>query len=195
VGEAPEQYRLTKKIGAGGFGSVYEAIKLADQNEHILKRICFRKVRREPDDNEKYTEVVMLQKTQELSNVVKLCSHFTTQHHLYLVFEKKANTTDLSEFVQMNSPISELNAKYILLQMLKVVIQLMLLRIIHGDLKPSNFIIDWTNFVIQLCDFGSAMPYEMRVYRSFRGTKQYAPPEYIMFHGYTADAINTWSLG
>ena len=48
---------------------------------------------------------------------------------------------------------------------------------------------------MKIIDFGSASSLKKGEYKVFRGTREYAPPEWIKNGAYTADGLNVWSLG
>ena len=64
----------------------------------------------------------------------------------------------------------------------------------HGDIKDENIFIDETNH-IKLIDFGAAAYFHEYLFKEFKGTSVYSPPEWIKHGRYTAEGLAVWSLG
>src|SRR5262249_40431214 len=66
--------------------------------------------------------------------------------------------------------------------------------ILHGDLKPSNFLVVGLDQRVVLLDFGLARPLGATQEREFAGTPAYMAPEQVMGHDLSA-AADWYSFG
>jgi len=70
------------------------------------------------------------------------------------------------------------------------------LGICHRDIKPQNLLVDPTNHVLKICDFGSAkklLKGEVNV--SYICSRYYRAPELIFGATEYNNAIDVWSVG
>lgn len=118
----------------------------------------------------------------------------------YLVFELM--NADLSGMIKTmktlpNPMMSPDWVKYLTWQMLLGVEQCHRHRIIHRDLKPQNILIDTTNGLVKLADFGLARSFSLplRPYTHEVVTLWYRSPEVLLGQNVYSPAIDIWSLG
>lgn len=72
---------------------------------------------------------------------------------------------------------STVEAKMYLQELLKALIFCHSRNIIHGDIKPSNIVIDKEKNLLRLIDFGSSVMYGIDENYDIRGTLNYLSPE------------------
>lgn len=166
-------YDLVREIGKGGFGVVYEA---KDQNG---TRFALKVMRSTPFVSEEYLKQVM-QNTVEVSrkcaglNVVGALASGVFDGKYYIV-SRYFNNGSLEHFLKKNN-LSLSQKLNILLSMAETLSLIHSKGIIHGDIKPANFLIsdEGTPFVgdfyfdINKNSLSSGMP---------KGTIEYMSPE------------------
>ena len=70
------------------------------------------------------------------------------------------------------------------------------LGICHRDIKPQNLLVDPTNHVLKICDFGSAIrSIKGEVNVSYICSRYYRAPELIFGATEYNNAIDVWSVG
>ena len=177
-----EQWKVTKKIGKGGFGEVYQGMDLVTKELVALKvesskaKKCFIHV-----------EVDVLRKLQGHSskNICHFIGHGRTDQINYIVMQLQGKDIDQLRREQQQQSFSLSTTLRLGYQMLKAIKAIHDVGFLHRDIKPSNFALGRTmqnRRQIFMLDFGLARQYlnangEVRPPRSpvgFRGTTKYA---------------------
>lgn len=195
--QQPEsQYQRRYCIGQGGFGRVFMAVRLSDQQTVIIKRVPIIKAKKDPMDPTIFREVKYLKKVTELDNVCILLDSYVTRKHLNLVFKNTSTySTDLVVYREHRKNMTEKRVRCIFLQCVKALLELEFIGILHGDIKPQNILIDWPETKITLIDFGSARQFSNEPCLTFGGTLAFSPPEWLEKKSYQPDKLNVWSMG
>jgi proto-oncogene serine/threonine-protein kinase Pim-2 len=188
-------YIIQERIGSGSFGKIYQAIRMSNREEVIIKRVAKRNARTDTDNN--FLEVKYLKKAADLPNVTTLIDVFTTRMHLFLVFKKeRGSIMDLNGYINLRQHISERKGKYIFMQLVRTVLELQIRGILHNDIKDENVLISLPDLRVTIIDFGSATKFKAdEEYTSYRGTAEYAPPEWVQTGRFRAEGLNVWTLG
>lgn len=94
------------------------------------------------------------------------------------VLEEFLNGKTLEEYVRLNGPMPEAEARHILIELCRILLPLHQRGIIHRDIKPSNIILT-PNGSVYLIDFDAARRYSASEESDtvLLGTKGYAAPE------------------
>ncbi len=99
------------------------------------------------------------------------------------------------QFIQDNGPLTESQARHIMLQIVNALQFLWQHRYVHGDIKEENILID-NQLNIKLIDFGSASRVPVgQLCDKIVGTAQYLAPELIQSQKFHADLVDVWALG
>ena len=187
------QYLLKEKLGEGGFGLVYSAVRRSDKMEVAVKE-----VRKDEKvilyDGNLPLEVALMQQLQEVPGVIKFIDYFDMEDCFYIVMER-VHCKDLFDFISEQGALPEVMAKDILRQLLTILVSCHQRGVVHRDIKDENILIEDNTFKIKLIDFGAGCKIEDRVYREYEGTRVYSPPEWINLKAYKLEGLTVWSLG
>ncbi len=81
-------------------------------------------------------------------------------------------------------------------EMLRALVYLKAIGICHRDIKPQNILVDTSNHILKICDFGSAKwlkKGEPNV--SYICSRYYRAPELIFGQSQYSTQIDVWSVG
>jgi len=185
-------YAVKEEIGRGGFGVVFAAERRSDGIAVAIKQVP--KDIDTGDEGDIPLEVALLQQVNDVPGVIKLLDYIETHDCFYIVMER-FESKDLFDFISEQGPLPENLAKDIFTQILKTVSECHAKGVVHRDIKDENILLDTKTFKTKLIDFGSGGHLEKGLYRQFQGTRVYAPPEWILYGEYRAEALTVWSLG
>jgi serine/threonine protein kinase len=188
-------YLCQKKLGAGAFGSVYQA-SMKNSEELLALKI----VKNEP----KYfkasqREIQMLEKVNQLNlkdyPIVRMLDHFIENEIQYLVFELL--DVNMYHFYKRNT-ITFKKTINIGKQVLMGLAFLHSLNIIHGDIKPENIMYDRKTEKVKIIDLGSSFYEPQKCENGYSvfyiQSRYYRAPE-VIYEIKRSVAIDIWSLG
>jgi len=176
IGSRLDKYRLLKRLGCGGFATVYSAIDQIE-NRHVALKI----------PEEKY--VSNTSSLEDLQREVRIMAKLNHGHILQL---KDARFID-GRFVmvfplgdeslddRLHRRLSRQTAVQFTAQMIDAVAFAHSNKVLHRDIKPDNFILFAGN-QLRLTDFGLARIQKGRGNESASGTLGYMAPEQAMGH-------------
>jgi WD40 repeat protein len=178
-----QRYRVVTRVGTGGFGAVYKAIDVQDNQQQVaIKEIKLRGLK--PQDvieaTDTFNRELQILSTLSHPNLPRVHAHFTDPDHWYLVMDFIEGQT-LESYLEANGgklPLEEVLA--IGVQLCEVLDYLHTREpaIIFRDLKPANVMLTLYRQVY-LIDFGTARlfkPGRLRDTIAF-GSPGYAAPE------------------
>ncbi|XP_049335459.1 serine/threonine-protein kinase pim-1 [Astyanax mexicanus] len=197
------RYTIGKKIGEGGYGSVFEGTRNSDGLQVAIKFVpnsVGRRYKIGPDGSRHVpVEVVLMQKMSEPpvdDSVVRLIEWFDEPCRYILIMEHPKPCRDLWNLIcAYGGSLSEDMASDIMYQVLHAAIHCQKREILHRDIKPDNFLINMETAVVKLIDFGCGDWIRDDEYHSVIGTWLYHPPESILWRRYRATPATVWSLG
>merc|ERR1712154_282613 len=169
------EYKLKEMLGKGGFGRVFSGVRISDGLEVAIKEVI--KDNRYQNDNKNQTdiptEVALMQQVQNMEGVIKILDYIDDTDCYYIVMEK-IHSKDLFDFITEHGPLPENFAR--------------------------NMFVDLNTYNTKLIDFGSGCEHNYqedpdKVFKEFRGTRVYSPPEWILDGEYQASSLTVWSLG
>ncbi|MFH4978151.1 hypothetical protein AB6A40_004860 [Gnathostoma spinigerum] len=176
-----DRWKVTTKVGGGGFGEIYEALDLQNHNERVAIKVESSKAAKQVLK----MEVAVLRRLQGKRHACKFYGCGRNDKFNYLVMSLQGkNLADL----RRESPrqcFSISTAIRLGLQILAAIKEIHSIGFLHRDVKPSNFAMGRTGSTsrnVYMLDFGLARQYlnakgEIRSPRSaagFRGTVRYA---------------------
>jgi eukaryotic-like serine/threonine-protein kinase len=150
------QYRLRRRLGAGGMGEVYLA-------EHqLLKRPCALKLIRTDDATDpralaRFESEVRLTATLSHPNTVEIYDYGRAEDGTYYYVMEYLPGLSLAELVECYGPLPPARVVYLLRQICGALREAHASGLIHRDIKPSNIIAarrGGMDDVAKLLDFG-----------------------------------------
>ncbi|KAL9657382.1 hypothetical protein ABK040_014370 [Willaertia magna] len=189
------EYLVAAKIGIGGSCAVYKCVDVETNQEVAVKHIKIDKTDDETSVVKGFLdEAKLLERLKEddiNNNIIRLIdfehrSH-KTKEEILLVME--LGSSDFSSIIKKQAkdkapmPIDELRKYW--KEMLEAVAFIHSKKIIHSDIKPSNFLL--VNGKLKLIDFGISKTPDHEntqniVRNSIIGTLNYMPPESFVVH-------------
>jgi len=175
-----ERWKVTRKIGGGGFGEIYEGIDLVTKEQVALKL----ESAKQPKQVLKM-EVAVLKKLQGREHVCRFIGCGRNDRFNYVVMQLQAKNLAELRRAQPRGAFSLSTTLRLGFQILKGIESIHEVGFLHRDVKPSNFAVGRTPQTmrrIYMLDFGLARQYtnangEVRPARAaagFRGTVRYA---------------------
>jgi serine/threonine protein kinase len=187
-----DSYEVIKNLGLGGFGVVRHVKNEVTQRSYAVKTSTFPEhdglIRREDDILE-----LIRSKGGDRYHIVKkeFLGTFEDKPALFLEFIQGKDLLDHAQDSGL-SGILVRDIQNVARQVLDALAFLAEEKIVHGDIKPENILID-ANKKITVVDFGLAFE-EGRAPEFLSCTFDYASPEVAV--GFSLDsALDVWSLG
>ncbi|XP_051145870.1 cysteine-rich receptor-like protein kinase 2 [Andrographis paniculata] len=193
---ATSKFDEAKKLGQGGFGTVYKGV-LADGREIAVKRLFFNNKHRIVDF---YNEVKIVSSVEH-KNLLRLLGCSCSGPESLLVYEFLPNKS-LDYFIFDATKGKELNWEKRFEIIIGTTEGLIYLhentraRIIHRDIKASNILLD-SRFQPKIADFGLARSFQddkSHISTAIAGTLGYMAPEYFT-HGQLTEKADVYSFG
>jgi serine/threonine-protein kinase TTK/MPS1 len=198
-------------IGRGGSSKVFRVIA-PDHKIYALKRVNLKRC--DADSVQQYSnEITLLESLRGKSNIIQLIDYEINRAAKAILVVMEMGEIDLAHMLlkQSNSNKSKVNEHCLCMywqQMLEAVHTIHEERIVHGDLKPANFL--FVQGTLKLIDFGIAKAISNDTTNIVRdvqvGTLNYMAPESITDSSSTSDSLHkpimklgrasdVWSLG
>ncbi|KAL2344360.1 hypothetical protein Fmac_005645 [Flemingia macrophylla] len=194
--KATNSFDEAKRLGQGGFGTVYKGV-LPDGREIAIKRLYFNNRHRAADF---YNEVNIIS-SLEHKNLVRLLGCSCSGPESLLIYEYLSNKS-LDRFIFDKNKGKELNwdrRYHIIIGTAEGLVYLhenSNIRIIHRDIKASNILLD-AKFRAKIADFGLARSFQedkSHISTAIAGTLGYMAPEYLA-HGQLTEKADVYSFG
>jgi serine/threonine protein kinase len=192
-------YKLTTKLGQGGFGTVYAAVKdgssgtlSSDEEILAIKLIAKSTFVTLADLQRAFNEMNSLRNLKH-PNVIALVDVVENRDYMGLVMEY-AKDGELQHTVTKKGFLDEDTARTFFQQIAKAVLYCHMQGITHNDLKLSNCVL-YDKDTVKLVDFGLAR-FASENSKSSAGTEAYIAPE--VYHGANERdpyKIDSWSSG
>jgi len=192
IGKILGNYRILKKLGEGGMGTVYLARDLGLEREVAIK-IISRELARNPDLMARFRVEAIAQARLNHPNIVTIHS-FDQEKDIYYIVMEYVDGKSLKELIKEPMPLKQ--SLLIFSQLLAAVSYAHTRGVMHRDIKPSNIFITQDR-VVKIGDFGIAKVEGIdgltRVGVAM-GSPAYSPPEQLL--GEKTDArADIYSLG
>lgn len=198
-GENIGGYILKEKLGQGGFGSVYRAVKptgVGDTVEVAAVKFVEKKGLREIEDIQRTFEEIQTLRSLKHPNVIRMldCVEHPTSVCFVMEF---AGGGELKDFVTEREFLDEDTARPLFHQVVKGLSYCHNLSVIHRDLKLENLLLD-EDGVVKIADFGLAgVVSTNEATETDAGTQAYVAPE--VWRGQSGQhdpfKLDVWALG
>lgn len=193
-----KNYQFRKVIGKGGFGAVYRATCTRDDGRKVdvAVKIMKKKLLEDAKLVDRVLKEIEIQWQLEHPNIARLYTYFEDPKYVFLVTELCGNGELFRYIKALKRPLSEPEARGVLLQLLDALEYLHRRGVVHRDLKLSNVLL-FDDMTIRLADFGLASrladPTVEQHTEVICGTPNYLPPE--MLNGQFGMPSDIWGLG
>lgn len=191
-------YEVGSWLGSGGFSEVHRGTRIRDRRPVAIKTVSKTSIPEwvDSDGDKLPLEVALLRAVRDVPNVLKLLEVYESEADIFLVLERPTNSQDLFDYITEHPRVSEDEGRAFFRQIVDIVADVLRCRIIHGDIKDENFIVDLDTMQLKLIDFGAGFfAGRPEAHSAFRGTREYAPPEWIMSQQLRALPATVWTLG
>ncbi|XP_061279358.1 inactive serine/threonine-protein kinase PLK5 isoform X1 [Bos javanicus] len=188
-------YRRGKLIGKGAFSRCYKLTDMSTSAVFALKVVprggggaarlhAHCKVERE----------IALHSRLRHRNIVAFHAHFADRDHVYMVLEY-CSRQSLAHVLQARQTLTEPEVRYYLRGLVSGLSYLHQRRIVHRDLKLSNFFLN-KNMEVKIGDLGLATKIGPggRCHRVLCGTPNFLAPEVVSRNGHSCQS-DIWALG
>ncbi len=182
------KYKILKKLGSGGFGTVYLA------EDTFLKTLRALKIPHgSSSQSEKILQESILQsKLLDHPNIVKLLTVDIVDRTVIMVMEY-INGIDLEKLIDEQDHLTINTALKYFKQTLSALDFAHKYKVIHRDIRPSNILIN-ENDNVKIADFGTSKLLSKRQYATTKiGSPPYMAPE--QFEGRAVFASDIYSAG
>ena len=196
--EVDRRYRVERRIGAGGFGTVCRGYDNDSRESVAIKRIG--KAFQDIESCKRALREIRLMRHFNHENILSLRDIMSPAgdspwSDLYLVFDFMA--TDLHYIIHSEQTLSGAHIQWFTYQLMRGLKAIHSAGAIHRDLKPSNLLVN-KNCDIKICDFGlarAAVSGDDAQLTEYVVTRWYRAPELIAQTAHYGAAVDLWASG
>jgi serine/threonine protein kinase len=177
-------YRMIRRLGRGGMGTVYLAQNLLLDRLEALKIVAPRLVDR-LEALQRFQQEIRAAARLQHPNIVAAYSAQAVGKHLVFAMEH-VNGEDLGQVVRRRGPLPIVHATFYAYQVCLGLQHSWERKMVHRDIKPSNLMLlkEGSRHTIKILDFGLAKAYSEKVHDGgltdsgeMLGTPDYVAPE------------------
>ena len=186
-----KDYEILDTVGSGAFATVKKVIHKLTGQIRALKII---KKSEEEDNKKLILEVDILSKLVH-PNIMQIFEYYEDKTFFYIITEYCAGGELFKSIIEKGS-FTEIDASYIMKQLLSAVSYIHSNNIVHRDLKPENILLDTDEGknIIKIIDWGTARYYDKnKKMNRISGTPYYIAPE-VLKENYD-EKCDIWSCG
>ncbi|XP_057183329.1 serine/threonine-protein kinase pim-2-like [Triplophysa rosa] len=199
------QYKVGRKLGQGGFGTVYEATRVHDGLQVAVKYVRktalvindYIYIPGHPKPIPREVGLQMLACAGEhVPVIIQFLDWQDFTDHYVMVLEHPFPCMDVKHFVKQNGgTVTEKIARLILRQAAEAAEVCCKRGVFHRDIKMDNLLINTKTLEVKLIDFGCGDLLKSSTYQEFMGTRKYASPEWRKKRKYQGKTATVYSLG
>lgn len=182
-----KKFKVIQESGHGGFGKVFEAKDITNQNRVAIKKMLHYEKK---DIRSNNVEVGVLASAKH-PNIVSFRDAFTVANEIWIVMEFMEGGT-LTQATEGCS-FQEEHISYVAREILRGIAYLHRNNVLHRDLKSGNVMMSITG-EIKLIDFGLCCSVFSGIRRKMAGSPYWMPPEMVQRKPY-GFPIDIWSFG
>lgn len=191
--EFQSKFFTGKKLGAGAYGEVFEAIRKEDGGRFAVKIIQKARLKGEYDSVVKEIDIL---KKLDHPNIISLIDMFESDSQYYLVIQL-ATGGELFDRILQKGSYTEIDAAKLVKQLLNALVYLHdKVNIIHRDLKPENLLFrdpgEYADLVVT--DFGLSRHANNELLTTSCGSPSYIAPEVLNSMQY-GKSVDMWATG
>lgn len=179
------KYVLGPLLGKGQSSKVYSGKRLSDQVDVAIKII--------QDPYIGLLETQFLKRLTQVKGVIKYLDSFSCEDFFVLVMEHPQSSMDLFDYIAKHKVLNERQAQKIFRRVVDTILECHKVKILHGDIKDENILVNVNDLTVKLIDFGEGCDLNETV--DYIGTRIYNPPEWFKNGTCDGDAATVWSLG
>ena len=198
-----ENYSITKQIGEGSFGAIYEVINKETKIKYAMKKIIANNIK-SLENIQKEFEIVHENKHPNILDIhgIYLKCIDTTTYVLYVLMDMAEKDWEV-EINERSKTKKYYKEKELILMIKQIVNALYFLQkeknVAHRDIKPENILL-FKNNICKIADFGEAKKSKRNRFRTLRGTEYYMSPilynnlknknDYVKHNPYKSDVFS-----
>ncbi|XP_010901426.1 serine/threonine-protein kinase PLK1 [Esox lucius] len=188
-----KRYMRGRFLGKGGFAKCYEITDM-DTKEVFAGKVVPKSMILKPHQREKMSSEIAIHKSLDNPHVVGFHGFFEDDDFVFVVLEI-CRRRSLLELHKRRKAVTEPEARYYMMQLVKGCQYLHNNRVIHRDLKLGNIFLN-DEMDVKIGDFGLATKIEFDGERkkTLCGTPNYIAPEVLCKKGHSFE-VDIWSLG
>lgn len=192
-----EKYDIDTKrnIGRGAFGGVYLYQRKDDRKEIVIKQIKMGDMNTEQRNGVK--NEIDVSKVFKHPNIVRYLEYFIEDDTFMIVMEyvPGGNLFDyLNKRLAQRSYLDEDEIIRYFAQIARALHHIHTQKILHRDMKTHNILLDSTQKILKICDFGISKFLTQTNASTTVGTYHYMSPELLQSKPYNKKS-DVWSLG
>ncbi|MBN9414045.1 hypothetical protein ABS71_06980 [bacterium SCN 62-11] len=196
LGSRLDQYRLVKRLGAGGMATVYRAEPDSAHSDAVACKVMRPELAQDEEYRQRFGREIQVCRTLDHPNIVRTYGGGSQGELLYLLVEL-VEGQPLDELLQAER-LSLARVGELFLPMLRAMHYAHGKGVLHRDLKPANVILTRRGLV-KILDFGLAVQQDrtrITVSGAAMGTPCYMPPEQFSLSKSDLDGrLDQYSLG
>ncbi|KAK9974044.1 hypothetical protein ABG768_022153 [Culter alburnus] len=194
-------YEVVRKLGEGGFGSVYAGIRLTDGLKVALKfadsvAIEWMDIGYPELVPQEIGLLILANNGPKVPQIIQLLDWAEEPEQYVMVLERPPHCENLIEFLDRHRGTITEDIASVIIKQATLAAQTCCQRgVLHRDIKLENLLINPDSLDVKLIDFGCGEILTDAGYMSFAGTKEYCPPEFEINGEYHGEPATVWSLG
>nr|BAN39673.1 protein kinase domain containing protein [Entamoeba histolytica] len=187
-------FLLGEELGRGAFAVVRKARAIPTGELCAVKVIDKRLVK--PEETKLLIREIEIARAAQHVAIMKVFDVFESDINISIVMELLPGGTLFSRVSKCESGIPEVEARWVIYQVVSALYYLHSHCIAHRDIKPENILmVGDAGLTCRLGDFGFAKCFQNEPLKTPCGTQDYAAPEILMGATEYSYQVDMWSVG